>query len=57
MIRRGRPCNSPVNEDKWVREKFEGELAKRELTSLMPPEAYTDPSFEWNWSPFLKSSK
>ncbi|MGH7930861.1 MAG: cupin domain-containing protein, partial [Candidatus Binatia bacterium] len=29
-----------VNEDKWVREKFESELAKRGLTSLMPPEAY-----------------
>jgi gentisate 1,2-dioxygenase len=46
-----------VNEDKWVREKFEGELAKRGLTSLMPPEAYTDPNFEWNWKPFLKSAK
>jgi hypothetical protein len=46
-----------VNEDPWVREKFEGELAKRGLTSLMPPEAYTDPDFEWNWKPFLKSVK
>ena len=35
-----------VNEDRWVREKFENELAQRELTSLMPPEAYSDPSFE-----------
>lgn len=43
-----------VNEDPWVREKFEAELAKRGLTSLMPPEAYTDPKFEWNWSPFLR---
>lgn len=46
-----------VNEDKWVREKFEGELARKGLTSLMPSEAYTDPSFEWNWSPFIKSAK
>ena len=46
-----------VNEDKWVREKFESELAQRGLTSLMPPEAYTDPSFEWNWSPFLRGKQ
>jgi hypothetical protein len=46
-----------VNEDKWVREKFESELAKRGLTSLMPAQAYNDPNFEWNWSPFLKSVK
>jgi oxalate decarboxylase/phosphoglucose isomerase-like protein (cupin superfamily) len=43
-----------VNEDPWVREKFEAELAKRGLTSLMPPEAYTDSKFEWNWAPFLR---
>jgi len=46
-----------VNEDKWVGEKFEDELANRGLTSLMPAEAYSDPNFEWNGSPFLKSSK
>ena len=46
-----------VNEDKWVREKFESELAKRGLTTLMPPQTYTDPDFEWNWKPFLKSAK
>ena len=46
-----------VNEDKWVREKFESALAKCGITSLMPPKAYTDPNFEWNWSPFLKSAK
>jgi hypothetical protein len=45
-----------VNEDKWVREKFEAELAKRGITSLMPPEAYVNPEFEWNWSPFLRKS-
>ena len=45
------------NEDKWVREKFEGEMAKRGITSLMPPEAYTDPDFEWNWKPFVQQSQ
>ena len=28
------------DEDPWVREKFEGELAKRGLQSIMPEEAY-----------------
>jgi oxalate decarboxylase/phosphoglucose isomerase-like protein (cupin superfamily) len=36
-----------VNEDPWVREKFEGELAKKGLTSLMPQEAYSDPNFDF----------
>jgi hypothetical protein len=40
-----------------VREKFEGEIAKRGITSLMPPEAYTDPNFEWNWKPFVQQSQ
>jgi len=37
-----------VNEDPWVRRKFEDELAKRGLTSLMPEQAYKDPNFEWS---------
>jgi hypothetical protein len=37
-----------VNEDRWVREKFEAELAKRGLTSLMPEAAYKDPNFEFH---------
>ncbi len=37
-----------VDEDAWIREKFEGELAARKLTSLMAPESYTKrESFEW----------
>jgi hypothetical protein len=36
-----------VNEDRWVREKFEDELAKRGLTSVMPEAAYRDPNFEF----------
>jgi hypothetical protein len=35
------------NEDPWVREYFESELAKRGLTSLMPERAYQDPTYEW----------
>ena len=36
------------NEDPWIREKFEGELKKRGLTSLVPDQAYKDPNFEWS---------
>jgi mannose-6-phosphate isomerase-like protein (cupin superfamily) len=36
------------DEDPWIRQKFEEELAKRGLKSLMPPEAYTDRDFEWS---------
>jgi hypothetical protein len=39
-----------VNEDAWVRQKFEEELGKRGLTSLMPAEAYTDPNHPWSES-------
>ena len=34
--------------DPWIRTKFEEELAKNGLTSLMPEEAYTNPNFEWD---------
>jgi len=34
-------------EEPWIREKFEAELAKRGLTSLMPEEAYRIPNFQW----------
>ena len=33
------------SEDPWIRQKFEAELAERNLTSLMPAEAYTDPDY------------
>ena len=36
------------NEDPWIREKFEEELKKRGLTSLVPDQAYKDPNFEWS---------
>jgi hypothetical protein len=38
------------NEDPWVREKFESELAKKGLKSVMPDQAYKDPNFEWDYS-------
>lgn len=36
------------NEDPWIRKKFEDELGKRGLKSIMPDEAYTDPNYEWS---------
>jgi len=35
------------DEDPWIRQTFEAELAKRGLTSSMPEEAYVDPGYEW----------
>jgi hypothetical protein len=34
-------------EDPWIREMFEEELAKRGLESDMPPEAYTNPDYQF----------
>jgi hypothetical protein len=36
-----------VDEEPWLRKKFEEELGKHGLTSLMPEDAYTDRSFEF----------
>jgi oxalate decarboxylase/phosphoglucose isomerase-like protein (cupin superfamily) len=36
-------------EDPWVRNYFEGQLAERGLQSLMPHEAYDDPTWEWDY--------
>ena len=38
------------DEDPWIRQKFEAELAKRGHTSLMPEEAYKDKNFEFSAS-------
>ncbi|MEE8518788.1 MAG: cupin domain-containing protein [Dehalococcoidia bacterium] len=35
------------DEDPWVRQTFEAELAKRGVKNQMPPELYTDPDFKW----------
>ena len=37
-----------AEQDPWIRQKFEEELAKNGLTSLMPEGAYSDPNFEWD---------
>jgi hypothetical protein len=39
-----------TNEDPWIRETFEAELAKHSLTTLMPREAYTQPGYEWSYA-------
>jgi hypothetical protein len=36
-----------VNEDPRVRQRFEGELGQRGLTSLVPDEAYSRQQYEW----------
>ena len=36
-----------ADEDPWVRQTFEAELAKRGVKSQMPPQLYTDPDFKW----------
>ena len=38
-----------AEEEPWVREMFESELAKRDLSSLMPPEVFSDPDFKWKY--------
>jgi quercetin dioxygenase-like cupin family protein len=40
-----------VDEDPAIRKHFEGELAKFDLTSLMPDEAYTNPDYDWGLGP------
>jgi mannose-6-phosphate isomerase-like protein (cupin superfamily) len=37
------------DEDPWIRQTFESELAKRGLTSIMPEEAYRVRGFEWDY--------
>jgi quercetin dioxygenase-like cupin family protein len=36
-------------EDPWIRERFESEIAKSGMTTLMPKECYEDPNFEWDY--------
>ena len=37
------------SEDPFIRNKFETELKARGLTSLMPDQAYKDPSYKWDY--------
>ncbi len=39
-----------TQEDPWVRQKFQDELAKKGLKSLMPLEAYRDPHYQWRYT-------
>ncbi len=34
-------------EDPWIRERFQSELAKKGLQNIMPNQCYEDPDFEW----------
>jgi hypothetical protein len=36
------------DEDPWIRKRFDQELAKKGLTSLIPEEAYRVKSFQWH---------
>jgi gentisate 1,2-dioxygenase len=36
-------------EDAWIRNTYEGEIAKKGLKTLMPDQAYNDPTFEWEY--------
>jgi oxalate decarboxylase/phosphoglucose isomerase-like protein (cupin superfamily) len=38
------------DEDPFIRQKFEAELDKRGLKSVMPAQAYADPNFEWDYN-------
>jgi hypothetical protein len=49
-------CTSPardqieyVDEEPLVRARFQEELAKRNLTTLMPDEAYRNRDYEWSY--------
>ena len=37
------------DEEPWIREKFESELAQKGLRSVMPKEAYRDRDFQWHY--------
>jgi hypothetical protein len=37
------------DEDPWIRQKFEEELSKKGLTSLMPDEAYRNRDYVWKY--------
>jgi hypothetical protein len=45
-IGRGGTIEYP-DEDRWIRQKFEEELSKRELETMMPDECYTNYDYEW----------
>jgi len=38
------------DEEPWIRQRFEQELAKKGLTSQMADEAYRDPNYQWSYA-------
>jgi oxalate decarboxylase/phosphoglucose isomerase-like protein (cupin superfamily) len=48
--RRARDQIEYPNEEIWIRKKFEEELGKKGLTSLMPDAAYKNKDFEWTYA-------
>ena len=40
--------SSIPNEDPFIRQKFEEELGKRGIKSIMPDECYKNPDYEWS---------
>jgi hypothetical protein len=38
-----------AEEDPWIRQTFETELAKHGLSSAMPPEAYREHGYQWTY--------
>ena len=47
---RDQPQIEYPDEDPWIRQNFEKELAKRGLTSLMPDEIYKDRNYQWGYA-------
>ncbi|MGH7817528.1 MAG: hypothetical protein ACREOR_09090, partial [Candidatus Binatia bacterium] len=39
------------DEDPMIRQKFETELARKDLQSVMPDEAYRDREYAWSYTP------
>ena len=37
------------DEEPWIRQKFESELAQRGITSMMPEQAYQDHGYQWKY--------
>ena len=52
---RGREPGDGVDEDPMIRKKFETELSRKALTSIMPEDAYRDRDYEWDYGHKLAS--
>ena len=45
----GRDQIEYINEEQEIRDIFDEKLSAKNLTSLMPPEVYTNPNYEWDY--------